>query len=96
MKSYNDCSLAAMERSRRRKEVGSNSSSSSSNNNKNNNNGRPRPRPRPVPGIISRVEPGSGSGTEPDLSSVRPAVGDVGLDGKMRLCTFFRANWKSI
>ena len=87
MKSYNDCSLAAMERSRRRKEVGSNSSS--------NNNNR-RPRPRPVPGIISRVEPGSGSGTEPDLSSVRPAVGDVGLDGKMRLCTFFRANWKSI
>ena len=71
------------------------STKETSNNSSSNNNNR-RPRPRPVPGIISRVEPGSGSGTEPDLSSVRPAVGDVGLDGKMRLCTFYRANWKSI
>ena len=45
MKVFHDCSLDAMERSRRRK------------NSKNNNNNRGM-RPRPVPGIISRVPPG--------------------------------------
>ena len=96
MKSYNDCSLAAMERSRRRKKKeGDNNksdSSSSNNNNKNNNNNRrpnPRPKPRPVPGIIARVPPGGSGRREPVAASVRPA-GDVGSEGEI-LC-FFQEN----
>ena len=65
MKTYNDCSLEAMRRSRNR-----------NNNNNNNSNKNRNPRPRPVPGIISRVESGSASGAESAVPSVRPALGD--------------------
>ena len=67
MKSYNDCSLEAMERSRKRKKnvVGSNNFNIDKSNNRN-------PRPRPVPGIISRVQ----SGISEHDPSVRPALGD--------------------
>ena len=77
MKSYNDCSLEAMERSRKRKKnvVGSNNINidKSNKNNKNvDHNYNRNPRPRPVLGIISRIQPGM-SKHDP---SVRPALGD--------------------
>ena len=71
MKSYNDCSLEAMRRSRNRNENNNNNKGNSRNKNRN-------PKPRPVPGIISRVESGSSSGAVSTVPnpSVRPALGD--------------------